>query len=75
MQWSCLNIQKKQMIKLLHNKKQATLDNISEESYEKKKDDEDKLFTGKEKVLLRFLKKLKIKKKEIIIEKIRNIVK
>jgi len=64
---------RKQMIKVLHNKKQATVDGISEDTYEKKKDDEDKYFTGKEKVLLRFLKKLKIKKKEIIIEKIRSI--
>ena len=62
---------RKQMIKVLQNKRPTRTDHFSEEALIKKEDINN--FTGKEKVLFRFLKKLKIKKKDIIIDQIRNI--
>lgn len=62
---------RKQMIKILQNKKPAKLDFFSEEESVKKENIDN--FTGKEKVLFRFLKKLKIKKKEFVMDQIREI--
>ena len=64
---------RKQMIKILQNKRRTEIDPLIEEEYVSKKDDEEKNFTGKEKVLYRFLKKLKVKQKDVIIDKVRSI--
>ncbi len=60
---------RKQLIKYLQKKRPASSYKIEEEV---EKEDENK-YSSKEKVLISFLDKLKVKNKEIIIEKIKNI--
>ncbi|TXT61542.1 MAG: DNA primase DnaG [Promethearchaeota archaeon] len=64
---------RKQMIKALQNKKQISEGKISEEIEVDVQETSEEEYTDKEKVLLRFLKKLKVKNKEQIVEAVRNI--
>jgi DNA primase len=64
---------RKQMIKALQNKKQISEGKIPEEIEVETPEASGEEYTDKEKVLLRFLKKLKVKNKEQIVEAVRTI--
>lgn len=64
---------RKQMIKALQNKKPVKQGEVSETIEEEKPEEEKEEYTDKEKILFRFLKKLKVKNKNLIIEHVRSI--